>query len=90
MHHKALTFDGSRLSVNFATSAAGTIQIEVLDAGRQAFPGFQLSEFQTLIGNNTDQLAHWNDASLKSLAGQTIRLRFILKDADLFAFQFVN
>ena len=87
---KPFTFDGSRLSVNFATSAAGTIQIEVLDAGRQAFPGFQLSEFQTLIGNNTDQLAHWNDASLKSLAGQTIRLRFILKDADLFAFQFVN
>ncbi|MAQ88756.1 MAG: hypothetical protein CMM03_02760, partial [Rhodopirellula sp.] len=87
---KPFTFDGSRLSVNFATSAAGSIQIEILDAGLQAFPGFQLSEFQTLIGNNTNQIVHWHDASLESLAGQTIRLRFILKDADLFAFQFVN
>ena len=84
--HEALYFQGSRLSVNFITSAAGSIQVEVLDSNRQAIPGFQLVDCQTIVGNNTDQVVHWNDASLKSLAGHTIRLRFILKDATSLRF----
>jgi hypothetical protein len=83
---KALRFSGSQLHLNFATSAAGGIQVAVEHAAQ---PGFSLRNSEVILGNSTDRVVTWkNGADLSALAGQPVRLRFHMKDADLFALQF--
>ena len=86
---KPFTFTGKQLTLNLSTSAAGGIKVEIQDANGQAIPGFTLADCGEL---NTDDLARvvsWkNGSDVSSLAGKPIRLRFHLKDADLYALQF--
>ena len=88
---KPVTFEGRQLRLNMSSSAAGGVFVEIQDAAGQPIPGFTLAECREL---NTDDLARvvsWkNGSDVSSLAGQPIRLRFRLKDADLFALQFVK
>jgi hypothetical protein len=85
-----LTFTGNRLSLNLATSAAGGVKVEIQNAAGEALPGFALADCVELNTDDLDRVVEWRGGSdLSSLAGQPIRLRFWLKDADLFALQFV-
>lgn len=88
---KVLTFEGSRLTLNMSSSAAGGILVEIQDAAGVPIPGFTLADCPEL---NTDDLARtiaWkNGAGISSLAGKPVRLRFQMKDADLFALEFVK
>ena len=53
--------------------------------------GFSLVDAEELYGDSTDQTVSWkNGSDLSNLAGKPVRLRFTLRDADLFAFQFVE
>lgn len=87
---KPITFEGSKLTVNISSSAAGGGFVEIQDAAGKPIPGFTLADCVEL---NTDDLARvvsWkNGSDVSSLAGKPVRLRFRLKDADLYAFQFV-
>jgi len=79
------------LSLNFATSAAGSVRVALLDAGGKPLPGFDLTDCDELFGDTVDRTVTWHDAAdLSALAGRPIRLRFALQDADLFSFQFVS
>jgi hypothetical protein len=50
-----------------------------------------LSECRELIGNELDRVVEWNKSpTVTPLVGKTVRLRCVLKDADLFVIQFVN
>ena len=84
-----LTFTGQRLTLNFETSAAGSLRVAILDAAGQALPGFGLADCDELFGDTVDRTVTWRDsADLAALAGRTIRLQFELKDADLYSFRF--
>lgn len=84
-----LVFDGDRLVMNFSTSAAGSIQVELLDAGRNPLPDFTLSDCPEIFGDSTEQPVSWTIGSnLRRFAGQPVRLRFVLKDADLYSIRF--
>ena len=86
---KPIRFQGSRLLLNYSTSAAGSIRIEVQDEAGRPIPGFALADAPELYGDSLEQSALWKDGSnLKQLAGKTVRLRFVLKDADLYAIRF--
>jgi hypothetical protein len=86
---KPIVFDGEQLKINFETSAAGSLQVEIQDAQGEPVPGFTLPECPSLFGNSTDYAVEWKSkAKLSDLAGKPIRLRFVLKDADLYAFRF--
>lgn len=86
---KPLVFQGGRLLLNFATSAAGGIRVEIQDAEGQPFAGFALADSHEVFGDALDRPVTWkNGPDLKPLAGKPVRLRFELKDADLFAFRF--
>lgn len=81
-----LTFTGATLRLNAATSAAGSIRVEVQDAQGQPLPGFGLDDMVHWFGDALDAPMSWkNGGDLSRLAGQPVRLRFELKDADLFA-----
>jgi len=86
---KPIVFDGSKLSLNFATSAAGGIRVEIQTAAGKAIPGFTLAECTELFGDTVDRKVTWNQkADVSSLQGKPVRLRVQLKDADLYSFQF--
>ena len=82
-------FAGRNLEMNFSTSAAGSIRVEVQDAAGKPIPGFALSDCPEIIGDQIERTVAWKQASdLGKLAGQPIRLRFVIKDADLYAIRF--
>ena len=86
---KPLKFEGRRLSMNFATSAAGSIRVEIQDAAGQPIPGFALEDAREQIGNEIERTVSWQSGdNVSSLAGQAVRLRFVIKDADLYSLQF--
>lgn len=79
---KPLTLTGDALRLNYATSAIGSIRIEVQNAEGRIIEGFALEDSEPLFGDELD--AAW-PADFSSLKGQNVRLRFVLQDADLFA-----
>jgi hypothetical protein len=86
---KKLTFKGDKLILNFATSAAGYIKVEIEDADGKAIEGFELENSYELIGNEIEKIVLWkNNPDLKQLNGKQVRLRFVLKDADLYSIKF--
>lgn len=86
---KPLAFSGNRLHLNFATSAAGSVRIEFQQPDGTSAPGFSLADCHELFGDTVDREVTWNGgADVSSLSGKPVRLRFELKDADLYSFQF--
>lgn len=86
---KPLTFTGSRLLLNFSTAAAGGIRVEIQDANGQPVPGFTLADSVELIGDTIERGVSWKSgADVSSLASKAVRLRFVLKEADVFALRF--
>ena len=86
---KRLCFDGRCLRLNYATSAAGHLQVEIQDADGTPIEGFRLEDMDPLFGDELDGGVTWKGGSdLTPLIGHPVRLRFVLKDADLFALRF--
>ena len=86
---KPVVFDGSRLEINYATSAAGGIWIELQHADGRAIEGFGQPDCHEIFGDQIQRVVSWKGGqNLSSLAGQPVRLRFVLKDADLYSFRF--
>lgn len=86
---RLFTFDGSQLELNYSTSAAGEIRLELQDPSGKPVPGFALEDAQPIIGNEIAGMARWKDKTkLGELAGKPIRMRIYIKDADLFSFRF--
>ncbi|MBN2312507.1 MAG: hypothetical protein JXM79_01170 [Sedimentisphaerales bacterium] len=89
MTTKPFIFTGDKLLLNFSTSAAGSIRVEIQGVDGKPIPGYSAEEAQELIGNTIEHPASWKKGTdVSSLAGKAIRLRFIMKDADLYSMQF--
>lgn len=88
---KPLLFSGQRLSVNYATSAAGGLRVELRDKSGQPISGFSLQDSEELYGDSTDQVVAWRGGpSLGTLSDSPIQIHFELRDADLYSFQFID
>jgi hypothetical protein len=86
---RPLVFGGRCLRLNYSTSVAGSIQVELQDAGGKSIPGFRLDDMEPLFGDELDGGVTWKGGSdLAALIGKPVRLRFAMKDADLFALRF--
>jgi len=86
---KPLIFSGNRLVVNISTSAAGSVKVEIQDAQGKPIPGYRLEDSVEYFGDSIEAEMKWKDgADVEKLAGMPVRLRFIMRDADLYALQF--
>jgi hypothetical protein len=89
MSTKPLRFTGRELVVNYSTSAAGSLRVEIQDAAGNALPGHALADCPEIIGDELERVVRWKSGpDVSALAGQPVRLRFALKDADLYSFRF--
>jgi hypothetical protein len=86
---KLLTFTGERLELNVDTSAGGTVLVELQDEAGKPIQGFTVSDADEINGNSVRRPVTWNDSGdVSALASKPIRLRFVMRDTKLYAFQF--
>ena len=86
---RPVLFEGNRLKINYATSAAGSIRAELLDVDSQPIGGFTLAECPQIYGDQIERVVSWNQgADVSRLAGKPVRLRFVMKDSDLYSIRF--
>lgn len=86
---KPLLFSGAKLTMNFATSAAGGIRVGIQDTTGSPVPGFTLEDSEDHFGDSIERTVFWKQGcDVSALAGKPVRLRFALKDAHLYAIRF--
>ncbi len=86
---KPLRFAGRELSLNFSSSAAGDVRVEIQDLEGRPLPGYSLEECPPIFGDTVDRTVVWRGGKdVGRLAGKPVRLRFVLRDADVFSFKF--
>lgn len=86
-----LTFAGSRLELNVDPGAGGSVRVELLDERDQPIRGYTRDDATALFVNSVSVPVTWgaND-SVTELAGKPIKIRFLMRDCKLYAFQFVT
>ncbi len=82
---KPILFKGKNLELNFSTSAKGLVQVEILDAS-----GKIVASSEKLTTDAIDKTISWQHGDLAALAGKPVRLKFTLRDADLYSFRFTD
>ena len=88
---KPMTFSGRQLVINYATSAAGEIRVEIQDEAGNPIPGFSVGDCHRIIGDEIERTVRWKGAaSVGELTGKPVRLRFVIKDADLYSLHFTS
>ncbi|MDE2823996.1 MAG: hypothetical protein OXK79_10900, partial [Chloroflexota bacterium] len=86
---KPTVFEGSELEINYSTSAVGSVQVEIQDDQGRPQQGFALTDSPEQYGDKIDHRVSWaGGPDVSSFQGSPVRLRFVLKDADLYAFKF--
>jgi hypothetical protein len=88
---KPFRFAGKTLSLNGRAASGGQIQVELQDAEGRPLPGRGLEDCHPITGDGVDLIARWHESSdVGTWADQPVRLRFAIRDAELFALQFVG
>jgi len=86
---KPFTFDGKRLVVNYSTSAAGSLRVEMQQPNGRPIPELSLQNSKTHVGDTIVGHISWRgDPDLKAWAGTPVCLRFVMTECDLYSFRF--
>ncbi len=86
---KPFIFDGKHLIINYSTAASGSMRVEVQNSTGESLEGFALADCPEFYGNAIEHIVKWkNGSDLSKLASTPVRLRFVMKDADLFSLRF--
>jgi hypothetical protein len=86
---RPLVFKGSELALNYSTSAVGSVRVEIQDTEGHTLPGYRMEDCPEMFGDEIDSVVRWaSNTDLASLAGRSVRLRFAIMDADVYAFRF--
>ena len=85
-----LIFEGDELVLNYATSAAGSIRVEVQDAYGAPVPGRSLADCDEIFGDDIERVVTWRgDPNVGDLAGRPVRLRVMSANyADFYSVRF--
>ena len=85
---RPVKFQGKSLVLNYRTSGNGSVRVEMQDAAGQPIAPFT-ADASLLRGDERTAKVTWSgNSDLARLAGQPVRLRFVLQDAELFSFRF--
>jgi len=81
----------THLLLNAVVNPGGYLGVEVLDAAGQPIPGFTRSEMKPFEGSAVYHRVTWQaHEDLGPLVGQSIRFRFVLARASLYAFRLAH
>lgn len=87
-----LVFRGHRLMLNVDTSATGVCRVELQDEQGKPLPGYSLDDADWIhTTNDVNRVISWHRRTdVGDLAGRPVRLRFVMRETDLYAFQFAE
>ena len=82
-----LKFRGGRLVLN--VKAAGSVRVAVTDENSTVIAGYGFEDCIPIKGDFVDKAVTWKAGrSVKALQGKTVRLKFEMQNAKLYAFEF--
>ncbi|MDB6003224.1 MAG: hypothetical protein JWR15_211 [Prosthecobacter sp.] len=89
MTTKPFIFTGKALHLNLSTGAAGSVAVEIQDGEGKPLPGFALEDCKAVSFDSIDRVMEWKTGGdVSALAGKPVRLRWVLRDADVYSFRF--
>lgn len=84
---------GTKLEINAKCGVSGSVKVEVVDHNNNVIGSCSKDNCDPLTGDSVKHTVTWNrDASIPTSRGHGTwrKLRFFLKDAELFSFRFTN
>ena len=81
---KPFTFEGSKLEINFRTSAGGFVKVALTDEDGNVLEGF---EEIRLFGDSIERPVDFT-GDLTALNGKPVRMQLQMRDADVYSFKF--
>ena len=86
---RPFTFEGDNLILNYAARPGGSVRVELQTSEGEPIAPFDLASSIPLTGDDIAAVAAWKlGDGLIRYAGKPVRLRFVLKNADLYSMQF--
>jgi len=83
-----VTVEGDVLVLN-ADARRGSVAVEMLDEAGAVVPGFAAADCDVFTDDSVRHRVTWQGkGDLAALAGQTCRLRFVMREADLYSYAF--
>jgi hypothetical protein len=88
---RPIVFEGKTLVINFSTAAQGLVRVEIADEKGKPLEGFSLDDCDEIYGDDLARAVKWGGGGdVSRLAGRPVRLRFEMKDADLYSLRFTE
>jgi hypothetical protein len=85
---KLLTFRGHEMIVN-VSAPEGQVGVEILDAQRQPITGFSRNDCDLISGDDLRRVVRWRGSEhILQVSEKPVHLRFYLKHAKMYSFQF--
>ena len=86
---RPFVFRGRELVINFSTSAAGSVRVEIQDENGGPIKGLALGDCPEIYGDEIEHTVQWKQGTtLEEIGGKPVCLRFVMKDADLYSLRF--
>ena len=85
---RPVRFTGNVLRLNYSTSVVGSLKVEIQDAKGAPIRGFSLDDCPVIYGDRLNTPVKWTKGD--DVSNLSVRLRFVMQDADLFAFRFAK
>ena len=86
---KPVDFTGNKLELNYSTSAAGSIRVEILDESGAPIQGYGVDDCDELLGVEISGYVSWQGSTdLSKISGKPVRVRFVMNDADIYSLRF--
>lgn len=84
---KPVTLKGESFLLNYSTSSIGYVKVILLDESGAEIPGFGEADAPAICGDLVDASITWKSGKrISSLQNKTVRIKFILRDADIYSF----
>jgi hypothetical protein len=85
---RPIKFQGKKLVLNYRANSGGSVGVELQDAEGKSISPYSAAS-ATLRGDSLHKTVTWEEHSdLSQLVGQSVRIRFVLKNAHLYSFRF--
>jgi 2-keto-4-pentenoate hydratase len=87
----AIRFEGTQLELNLDTGGGGAVKVEIQDRLGRPIVNYAETDASYLCGNSVRMPVRWGERTrLGDLSRQPIRIRFVMRDCKLYAFQFTS
>jgi hypothetical protein len=86
---KTVELAGGTLEVN--ADVRGDLRVELLDEAERPLEGYSAADCEPVRSDSLKHTIRWKEkSSLEPLRGRSVRVRFILRDGAIYAFQFTG